>query len=277
MPDLNGRRHANYLMAWRLAEAARKPAPRLLERAEALRPLLKRELWNPGIRWFDFRDAAGRKDTRYTIQMFKLFAGGVLDAEEESGLLGHLNEKEFLSPYGIHSLSKLDPAYDPADIDNGGPGSCTCFPPQVAERLYKCGHPAEADDIIRRIRWWGERLPYWGDSLVADRIDYRKDTPLQCTIDGATVAQCIIFGLFGVDARFDGAIRISPHAPAFAPRLGLQGLRIRGSLLDIAVEDGRFRVRAGDREIEAALGRTVVVRPDGILGLAPEGEPRPGF
>jgi hypothetical protein len=198
----------------------------------------------------------------------------VLDAEEESGLLGHLNEREFLSEYGIHSLSKLDVAYDPADIDNGGPGSCTCFPPQIAERLYKAGHPEEADGIFRRILWWGERLPYWGDSLVADRIDYRKDTPLQCTIDGAAVAQCIIFGLFGVDARFDGTIAISPHAPAFAPRLGLRGLRLRGAAIDIEVGDGRFRVKAGGREIEAPLGRTVTVRPDVALDLAPEGAPR---
>jgi len=31
--------------------------------------------------------------------------------------------------------------------------------------------PRTAEDILRRILWWGERMPYWGDSLVAERID----------------------------------------------------------------------------------------------------------
>ena len=68
-------------------------------------------------------------------------ASGVLDAEEEAGLLGHLNETEFLSQFGLHSMAKTDVAYDQVDIDNGGGGACTCFPPQIAERLYKAGRP----------------------------------------------------------------------------------------------------------------------------------------
>ena len=45
--------------------------------------------------------------------------------------------------------------------------------------------PAErevADDLIRRILWWGSRMPYLGDSQVANEIDYRTDTPLQSEI-----------------------------------------------------------------------------------------------
>ena len=45
--------------------------------------------------------------------MFKPIGSGVLDKECEQGLLSHLNEDEFLSAYGLHSLSKRDPAYDP--------------------------------------------------------------------------------------------------------------------------------------------------------------------
>ena len=87
MPDLNGRRYETFLRAAQLAEWAGKPAPPLRDRAEELKAVLKRDLWNPQTRWFDFRDADGRKDTRYTIQIFKLFGSQVLDAEEEQGLL----------------------------------------------------------------------------------------------------------------------------------------------------------------------------------------------
>jgi hypothetical protein len=261
MPDLNGRRYANYLMAGRLAEWAGKPAPELQRRAGELRVLLKQSLWNRQNRWFDFQDHRGRKDTRYTVQVFKLLGSGVLDAEEEAGLLTHFNDREFFSAFGLHSMSKTDVAYDQVDIDNGGGGSCTCFPPQIAERLYKAGHPAVAEEILKRILWWGQRLPYWGDSLVANSIDYRKDTPLQCTIDGATVAQCLIFGLFGVEAQFDGAIRICPHPPTLAPRLALKGLKLRGQVLDIVVDGDAYEVRTGGNPIRAKIGKEVVLRP----------------
>ena len=76
--------------------------------------------------------------------MFYLLGSGVLDEETEAGLVSHLNEQEFLGEYGLHSLAKGDPAYDPADVDNGGPGACTSFPPNIAIRLYQAGQPREA-------------------------------------------------------------------------------------------------------------------------------------
>ena len=107
MPDLNGRRYASYLLAAELADVAGKPAPYLRQRAEDLKVVLKRELWNEKDRWFDFIDARKNRDTRYTIQIFKLFSSNVLDSEEESGLLEHVkSETEFLSEFGMHSLAK---------------------------------------------------------------------------------------------------------------------------------------------------------------------------
>ena len=260
MPDLNGRRYANYLMAYRLCEIAGQPALYLKERAELLKAAFKEKLWNARTRWFDFANEKGEKDTRFTIQMFKLFASGVLDSEEEAGLLSHINETEFLSGQGLHSMSKTDIAYDQVDIDNGGGGSYTSFPPQIAERLYKCGHSKEADDILRRSLWWGERMPYWGDSLVANAIDYRKDTPLQCTIGGLAVAQCVVFGLFGVNAEFDGDIVINPHVPAFASRISLAGLRLRGRVIDTKVDGAEYEVRSGAETLRAKVGEPVLLK-----------------
>ncbi|MBN2025116.1 MAG: hypothetical protein JW809_20230 [Pirellulales bacterium] len=261
MPDLNGRRYNSFVFAAELADLAGKPAPQLRQRAEQLKAVLKRQLWNEETRWFDFQDEKGKKNARYTVQMFKLLGSQVLDVEEERGLLGHLlSEKEFLSPFGLHGLAKIDLAYDPADIDNGGPGACTCFPPQIAERLFKAGHPDAAEAILKRILWWGDRMPYWGDSLVAERIDYRRDTPLQCTIDGATVAQCVIFGMFGVRAEANGDIRIDPHPPTFAPKVALSGLRLHGRVLNVAVDGDRYEVREGDKVLRAVVGQSVLLR-----------------
>ena len=258
MPDLNGRRYLNYYIADELCALMGKPVPYLKERAEALKQLLKQDLWDPDARWFRFKDATGKADLRYTVQMFKLFNSPVLDEEQVSGLLSHLNETEFLSEFGLHGMAKTDIAYDPVDIDNGGGGACTCFPPQIAERLYKFGKAQEADDILRRILWWGERMPYWGDSLVANSMDYRKDTPLQCTLDGATVAQCFIFGLFGVEAAFNGDITFRPRQTTLATRVTLTGLNIRGHIFDVELNENAYTVRCGSQELQADLPKTLM-------------------
>jgi hypothetical protein len=257
MPDLNGRRYQSYRWAERLAEIAGRPAPWLGDRARQLKALLKRELWDAGARWFSFIGGDGKRDMRWTIQVFKLLGSGVLDDEEERGLLSHLNEREFLSAYGLHSMSKTDPAYDQVDIDNGGGGACTCFPPQVIEKLYRAGRPDVAADILERILWWGERMPYWGDSIVANDMDYRRDTPLQCTLDGATGAQAIIFGMFGARVEPDATVIVYPQPPAFSPRIALRGLRVRGRTLDIVVGGAGYRVTCGSRTWRAPIGNAV--------------------
>ncbi|MCC7086266.1 MAG: hypothetical protein IT427_14780 [Pirellulales bacterium] len=266
MPDLNGRRYDTYQRAAELTELAGKPDPRLRQRAEELKKVLKQQLWNERAGWFDFRNEKGEKDLRYTVQVFKLFASKVLDAEQEARLLVHLNNpQEFMAEFGLESMAKTDLAYDPVDYDNGGGGCFTAFPAQIAERLYKAGHPDVAANILKRILWWGERMPYWGDSFAANEIDYRHDTPLQSTIDSAAVAQCIIFGMFGVQAEFNGDIRIDPHPPAFARQISLKGLRLRGHVLDIAVDGAEYEVREGAKHVRAAVGQPTLVRGDELI------------
>jgi len=259
-PDLNGRRYNNYVFVAELCDMAGKPAPYLRERAEGLKKLLREKLWDPKINWFHFDDGKGNQNTRYTVQMFKLFDSGVIDSDQEAGLISHLNEKEFFSEYGLHSMSKLDIAYDQVDIDNGGGGICTCFPPQIAERLYKAGKPEVADEIINRIMWWGQKMPYWGDSLVANAIDYRKDTPLQCTLDSATVAQCIYFGLFGIDVDKDGNVIVDPRPTGLADEISLKGFKIRGLSMDITVDGDEYRVVCGNQKIKASIGQASIVK-----------------
>jgi len=122
MPDMNGRRYYTYFKVSEMCNAIGQPKPYLMKRAGKLKEILENELWDPDKKWFLFEDGKGTKEARYTIQMFKMFEGNVLDEEVKEGLLAHLNEEEFLSPYGLHSMSKKDPAYDQADIDNGGGG-----------------------------------------------------------------------------------------------------------------------------------------------------------
>lgn len=261
MPDLNARRYATFLKAARLCELCGRPAEKLLQCAEELKTLVRRELWDREAKWMPFI-VNGRRDNRYTVQMFKCCDSGVLSEEMLEGLLSHLNEQEFLSPYGLHSMSKLDPAYDQVDIDNGGGGICTIFPILIAEKLYRIGRYAEADDIVERILWWGERMPYWGDSFVANYVDYRQDTPLQCTIGSIAGAQFVLFGIFGISAQADGTVSVCPHLPAFGSRMELRNIRLRGRVFTVSLTADGYTVTEGDSKQNAPYGETVRLGKD---------------
>lgn len=259
MPDLNGRRYHTFFKVSELCKLMGKPQPYMMERAEQLKFLLKKELWSPEIKWFHFINRKGEKDTRWTIQMYKLFENNVLDEEQKQGLLSHLNEKEFLSKYGFHSMSKLDPGYDQVDIDNGGGGTCPAFPVLISEFLYKDGKVEVADDIIKRILWWGQRMPYIGDSQVANEIDYRQDTPLQASIQTATLAQCIIFGMMGIDVSFDGTITINPKKSSLSNKMELKGLELRGKSIDVSVNGDSFYVKVDGKTHSSTIGTPIVI------------------
>ena len=104
-------------------------------------------------------------------------------------------------------------------------------------------------------------MPYWGDSIVANNVDYRRDTPLQNTIGALAGAQSILFGMFGVTVAADGSVTVNPQPPAFSPEISLTGLKVRGRELDILVAGGRYRVVADGEVLEAEVGVPVALPP----------------
>jgi hypothetical protein len=214
---------------------------------------------------FFFMYLNGVKELRYTNYMYKMIGSPVLDKEEADGLVSHLNDEEFLSAYGLHSMSKQDPAFDQVDIDNGGGGNYVAFTPRIAEFLYQAGYTAQAEELLNRTLWWGERLCYWGDSMVANQIEYRKDTPLQNALDAGAGVQCIIFGMFGVHLDMDGTVTINPKLPSWSPQASLKGLKLRGSNMDISATEHEFTVRIGDRVLRSKIGTPVRVRAGQVV------------
>jgi len=242
LPDMNLRRVVCFRLADELCRVAGyDPKVDLVARAGALKKLVRQELWDSKAGWFDNIDTSkgGRRDRRWTMQMFKVLGWGdwAIDGDVENALVRHvMDENEFLGPFGIHSLSKKDVAYDENDVDNGGPGACVSFAPAVIDRLYRSGRVKEAETIFKRLWWLGGALPYWGDSHYADRMDYRRDTPLQNDIQGAALAQTIIFGLFGIEPRLDGSIDVNPHLPEGVNHMNLRGVKLAGRNFDVLVD-----------------------------------------
>lgn len=260
MPDMNGRRYNNYKRVSELCEFVGNPQPYLMERAKALKELLKEELWDPDSKWFKFADSQGKTDVRYTAQMFKLFDSDILDDEEKQGMISHLNNFEFLSDYGLHSMSKKDEAYDQVDIDNGGGGNCTSFTPLVIQFLYQDGKTEVADDLLKKILWWGTRMPYFSDSQLANEIDYRQDTPLQSNISTGCLAQSILFGMFGIDVALNGTITLNPVKTQLAHELAIEGLKIRNIAIDIYIIGDKYKVVSGGKTYMSNLGIPTVIK-----------------
>lgn len=256
MPDLNARRYMNYQRVYELTKLAGCPDERLPQRMEQLKEAMK-SLWNDETCWYDFIRQDGVRDTRYTVQMFKFLNSPVIGQKERAGLISHLNEREFLSAFGLHSMSKLDEAYDQDDIDNGGGGICPHFTAQICSQLYETGYEAEATDIVRRILWWGERFPYLGDSVAANMIANREDTPLQGDISSAGIAQMIFFYMFGIHADFNGTLTVSPARIRPAKRMKIENARLCGKVFSVEVDEDRFRVTFDGRCIESEIGEPV--------------------
>lgn len=257
MPDLNARRYVTYMQAYQLNALLGTPDESLRHRAEALKPLLE-TLWDEEAGWYDFI-WEGKRQKRYTVQMFKFIDSDVIDDGVRKKLVSHLNETEFLSKFGLHSMSKLDEAYDQVDIDNGGGGGCTQFAMTVCGQLYNRGYAAQATDILNRCLWWGSRMPYLGDSLAANMVMHREDTPLQADISTTNCAQMMLFQMCGIRASLDGTIRVSPATVLPAKKIRLDRFRLLGREIGLDIDGDTFTVTADGRTCTAKLGETVII------------------
>ncbi|NLE37339.1 MAG: hypothetical protein GX621_04875 [Pirellulaceae bacterium] len=253
-PSPNGERvliyeHLDKLFSW----AGRKTPHDLAARAEAFREHFLEKLWDPEHRWFRCLDRRGQPRIAYSIQIFDLLRTGMLSREQQLAVLSHLNEDEFLSPYGVHSLSKQDEGYDPNDADWGGPGAFAGDPPELVIDLIAAGHEKLGVDVLRRILWWSE-FPYIPQAVLAADRDYRTDGRAN-VVAGLAGCQAILNGLLGI--RVDGEqIHFNPVNDPIVFGLSLSNLNVRGQRFDLKIaDDGKgYLVRTDGQEVRRATG-----------------------
>ena len=97
-------------------------------------------------------------------------------------------------------------------------------------------------------------MPYFGDSQVSNEVDYRQETPLQSDLGSGCVAQCILFGIFGVRSDFYGNVTVNPVRTSLANKLELKGLKLRGKTIDITVDAGKYVVVCDGKRISNKIG-----------------------
>jgi hypothetical protein len=191
--------------------------------------------------------------------VFDLLRFDILTPYQGRALVAHLNEREFLSANGVHSLAKTDLGYDPKDVDWGGPGVYTGDAPELVEDLYHAGFMAQGDDLLRRLRWWGRRFPYYPQAIRADAEDYRHDG--RSNIAAALkVNEAMLFGLLGLRVGYDGSVSVAPHLPSWLPDYTFRDIRIGKKGFTISVNaDGFTLTTTGGKLTKGKLDERVTL------------------
>ena len=264
VPSPNGERYASLRMAAELRRMSGQSTDFMERRAVETRDMVLNRLWDSKKSWMASLDSNGNRQFAFSIQVFDLMRDGLLPKGHQDAILSHLNEREFLSPYGVHSLSKTDPGYDYRDVDWGGPGVYAGDAPELVEDLAKAGYPARAEDLLRRILWWGDRFPYFPQAVRADVMDYRHDG-LANSISGLAGAQSVVFGIFGVKYLPDKKLRIQPHALSRVKQQSLEGLMFCGKQVTIEVNRKTFTVLANGIRSQRKAGTALVLDHNGSV------------
>ncbi len=235
VPSPNAERCWSYRAVADLGQRIGESTGQLTRRADELKDYIVNQLWDSESGWLTSRDLDDNRRPGWSIQVFDTLRTGILNLDQANALVMHLNDNEFLSDYGVHSLSKQDPGYDIRDVDWGGPGVYSGDGPELVEDLYLSGQFDRGDDVLRRIIWWGERLPYYPQAMIADAIDYRRDGRANI-IAGLKVNECLVFGLLGLTIEYGISASIKPHLPSFLEdycfdslRLGERNIRVEVS------------------------------------------------
>lgn len=265
VPSPNAERCWSYRAVDELCHLAGIQSLNLAFRAESLAGLITKELWSDEKSWFLTKDTMGVKHFSPCIQIFDILRCGILTKEQEKKILTHLNKQEFLSEYGVHSLSKEDPGYDLNDADWGGPGVYAGDAPELAEDLYQSGYSEKAEDVLKRILWWGKHLPYYPQAIIADKIDYRRNGRANI-IAGVTATQSVLFGTLGLRFSSDGNISIQPGKTSLFDTLQLDGLLIHGKRTGITIRENNFSMTVDDQEIKnEKIGSRIFFKPEDVV------------
>ncbi|WP_373517779.1 hypothetical protein [Pricia sp.] len=245
-PSPNAERLLIYDMLTELHGYKDKKTPHdLIKRKKELSKVFKEKLWNEKLGWPNTLDQKGNPHVCYSIQVFDALRTGVYTKDMEKVIVAHLNEKEFLSDWGVHSLSKLDAGYDPNDVDWWGPGIYTIDGPELMTDLFNAGFFEEGIDLLNRISWWGE-LPYYPQAMRSATRGYREDGRSNL-ISGVGVSMHLALGLFRMKVTTD-SLKIHPIEHEYMKGVALKGFKIRGKTIDVQVgKDGERYTVSVDR------------------------------
>jgi hypothetical protein len=227
------------------------------QRAVQLGKALNETLWNEQAGWFENLYPDGSRHLVWSYHLFDLLGTSFLSDARMQRMVSHLKEGEFLAPYGMYSISKVDRVHwDLEDVDWGGGGQYAGGPLRIAESLFRLGFHQSGWDILNRCALWSEKFPYIPQEIFGDYLASPEVVEMEIEIAPGAGIQTILFGVFGLRPQVDGSLDI---APSYQQRLGeakLTGYRFRGHNYDVAMGASGFEVfRDGKSSLRSTYDR----------------------
>ena len=227
--------------------------------AAQLEKSMNEELWNEQAGWFDNLYPDGRRHEVWSYHLFDILEARFLSEEQRRRLISHLAEAEFLGPFGMYSISKLDRTHwDLEDVDWGGGGQYTGMPLRIAESMYRLGHPELGWNILARCTRWSGSFPYIPQEMFTDFLRSPEVVEMPLEIAAGSGVQAVLFGIFGLRPEVDGTLEISPSYHAELGEARMTSYRFRGHSYDVTLGPWGFAVyRDGQLVAKQPFGQAV--------------------
>ena len=184
-------------------------------------------------------DGDGRPVDGVGSNMGHVLGTGMLSAEESRLVARRLADPDLLGPYGIGTLGRANPAYNPIGYHTGS--IWTHDTAICALGLARDGHTEASARVMRTLieaaSHFEFRLPelYGGDVGLGRPVPY----PASCRPQAwsAASAAAVVSGVLGVRADVPGRrLTINPMRPGPFGKLSVTGLRVAGELCEVHLD-----------------------------------------
>ena len=240
---------------------------RYREQAQELEKSIQEHMWNEDLQFFcdlnkdgtinDYMGIGGFITGLFANQVYR--PGGLATQEQAKRLARWCADPEFASDYGVISLARRSPYFDPDDWKGYNSSFDMHWCNQVPAGLYAHGRYEEAHSqlfkLFRRLDENGGLGPrYRGEVYQADtgEIVPNRFPNYPCILSALT---SIIEGVFGLRWTAS-ALEVEAHSPwSWA---NLRNLKVRNSKLDLvlsadgtlsAIVDGKEVAQSSDRKL----------------------------
>ena len=246
---------------------------RYREQAQEIETAIKKHMWNEELQFFcdlnkdgtvnDYMGIGGFITGLFASQVYR--PGGLATQQQAATLARWCADPEFASDYGVISLARSSPYFNPDDWKGYNSSFDMHWCNQVPAGLYAHGCYEEAHTqlfkLFRRLGENGGLGPrYRGEVYQADTGEIVPDRfpNYPCILSALTSVTEGVFGLRWTA----GALTVEVHSPwPWANLRNLNNLKIRDSTLDL--------VLSADGSVSAIIdGNEVAKSSDGKLELA---------
>jgi len=204
------------------------------EKASELKSIIVKRYWNPVEEYFyDTIRPSGEPDPSVRPNALVPIMLGYVDRERALKALSRASKPDMTTPWGVRTLSSLDPKYDPKAYHDG------CVWPLVtgwaAAANLRYGRIEEAFNLIKIMA--GQILNEAGMYAELYRGD-REESFNACILQAWSIASYInsLFGLLGMERNaLERSLKISPRIPGELTNITLKRIRLGDSNLTITI------------------------------------------